>query len=137
MTLRTVLKWLHWLSFALIAWFWLVEPEDVERLGAAALATHAGMGTILAVLTMAWFILYLRKGLTGRAGPKLPGWAKRAHPVLHKAMMWGLARRRVKWSAGRVRSTFRNQSFRRSPSLPGRGVQMAARRVRRSPRDRL
>lgn len=121
MTRRTVLKWLHWLSFALIAWFWLVEPEDVERLGAAALATHAGMGTILAVLTMAWFILYLRKGLTGRAGPKLPGWAKRAHPLLHKAMMWGLPAVVLSGALAGFAAPFAIRAFDVLPLFPGVG----------------
>ncbi|WP_415402288.1 cytochrome b/b6 domain-containing protein [Tateyamaria sp. SN3-11] len=90
MTRRTTLKWLHWLSFALILWFWLVEPEDVARLGGAALATHAGMGTILALLSGAWFAMYMRKGLASRAGPKLPIWARHAHGLKHKALTWGL-----------------------------------------------
>ncbi|MEL6451936.1 MAG: cytochrome b/b6 domain-containing protein [Pseudomonadota bacterium] len=91
MTRRTALKWLHWLCFGLILWFWAVEPQDVARLGGAALATHAGMGTLLAVLTAAWAAMFLRKGLASRPGPKLPGWARRAHPAMHKALLWGLA----------------------------------------------
>jgi len=86
---RTAIKWLHWLSLFLILWFFLVEPEDVRDLGAAALATHAGMGVILALLTTAWFTMYLRKGLASRPGPKLPDWAKRAHPWLHRLLYWG------------------------------------------------
>lgn len=89
-TRRNVLKWLHWLSAALILWFYLVEPEDVEKLGAAALATHAGMGVILAVLVAIWVSMYLSKGLIGRPGPKLPSWGKRLHPWSHRLLYWGL-----------------------------------------------
>lgn len=90
MTRRTTLKWLHWLSFGLILWFWFVEPQNVERLGGAALATHAGMGVVLALLVTAWSVMYARKGLASRPGPKLPGWARTAHPVMHRALMWGM-----------------------------------------------
>jgi len=88
-TRRSAIKWLHWLSFFIILWFFFVEPEDVERLGAGALATHAGMGIILAIVTAIWFSMFLRKGLTGRAGPKLPKWAKFLYPWGHKALYVG------------------------------------------------
>lgn len=90
MTRRTAIKWLHWLSLGLILYFFAVEPEDVERLGAAALATHAGVGAIFGLVVLIWFVMYLAKGLAGRAGPKLPGWGRRWHPFGHKAMYWGL-----------------------------------------------
>jgi cytochrome b561 len=83
---RTFLKYLHWGSFFLIAYFFLVEPEDVSDLGAAALATHAGAGIMLALVVTVWTIMVLLKGLTGRAGPKLPPLAKRFHAIGHKAM---------------------------------------------------
>ena len=85
-TRRTVIKWLHWLSFFIILWFFFVEPEDVSRLGSAALALHAGMGTILAILTSIWFTMFLRKGLVGRAGPKLPKWARLIYPTAHRIL---------------------------------------------------
>ena len=90
MTRRTTLKWLHWLSFGLIVYFFFVEPEDVDRLGAAALATHAGMGTLLGILVAIWFAIYWRKGLASRPGPKLPVWGKKLHPVNHKLLSWGM-----------------------------------------------
>ncbi len=89
MTRRTTLKALHWLSFGLMGYFFLVEPENVRQLGGAALATHAGMGTILAIVVTVWLVMYLRKGLASRPGPKLPGWARTAHGWMHRAMMWG------------------------------------------------
>lgn len=89
-TRRSALKWLHWLSFAILLYFFFVEPENVNRLGAIALATHAGMGVILGFVTAAWFTMYWRKGLASRPGPKLPGWAKKLHPLAHKTLYWGL-----------------------------------------------
>jgi cytochrome b561 len=85
---RTMIKWLHWSSLFLILYFWAVEPEDVERLGAAALATHAGVGTVFATVVLVWFASFALKGLAGRPGPKLPGWGKRFHPWLHKSLYW-------------------------------------------------
>jgi len=64
----------------------------VDRLGAAALATHAGMGTLLALATTVWFSQYLQKGLTGRAGPKLPDWAKKTAPRIAQDPDLGIAR---------------------------------------------
>ena len=90
MNRRGTIKWLHWLSLAMILYFYAVEPEDVERLGNAALATHAGVGALFALVVLIWFVMFLTKGLAGRAGPKLPSWGKRFHPLSHKAMYWGL-----------------------------------------------
>lgn len=89
-TRRTAIKWLHWLSSALILYFFLVEPEEVERLGGAALATHAGMGVILGLVVALWFGSYLQKGPLGRPGPKLPALGKKAHLWGHRALYWGL-----------------------------------------------
>jgi cytochrome b561 len=90
MTRRTLIKWLHWLSAFLILYFFLVEPEDVERMGAVALATHSGVGMVLAVVALIWISDYLRRGLAGRAGPKLPGWGKRFHGIVHRVLYYGL-----------------------------------------------
>lgn len=83
---RTVLKWVHWLSAGLILYFLLVEPEENRADPGAALSAHAGVGMLLA-LTVA---LYLRKGLAGRPGPKLPGWGKGFHRLSHLALQWGV-----------------------------------------------
>ena len=90
MTRRTVLKWLHWLSFGLILYFFLVEPDESRTDPGGALSTHAGVGLTLAIVTAIWFALYLRKGLSSRPGPKLPGWAKRLHPLMHKVLQLGV-----------------------------------------------
>ena len=88
-TRRTAVKWLHWSSFGLMAYFFFVEPENVRTLGGAALATHAGMGTILGLIVGAWMWMFLRRGLASRPGPKLPGWARTGHGMMHRALMWG------------------------------------------------
>lgn len=90
LTSRSVLKWLHWLSAAMILYFFLIEPEDVERLGAAALATNAGVGIMLALVVGVWTIKSWTKGLAGRPGPKLPGWGKTFHRLNHRALVIGM-----------------------------------------------
>lgn len=90
MNRRTVIKWLHWVSLGLITYFYLVEPGESRTDPGGALSTHAGMGLLLAVVAAVWFVMYLRKGLASRPGPKLPGWAKRLHPTMHKALYIGV-----------------------------------------------
>ncbi|MDO6520538.1 cytochrome b/b6 domain-containing protein [Shimia thalassica] len=93
MNRRSFLKWLHWLSAALILYFFLVEPEDDVQGALAkadALSTHAGMGVLLALVTALWLGLYVRKGLAGRPGPKLPAWGKRFHELSHKVLQIGV-----------------------------------------------
>lgn len=87
---RTVIKWLHWLCVPLIAYFWLIEPEENRTDPGGALSTHAGVGMILGVIVVTWFSIYLAKGVTGRPGPKLPRWGKKLHPIMHKALYIGL-----------------------------------------------
>ncbi len=92
---RTILKWLHWVGLGLLLYFFFVEPDDVER-GASeaartdALATHAGVGVLLAILVAIWSLTYWRQGLTSRPGPKLPAKAKLAHQWGHRALYWAL-----------------------------------------------
>lgn len=90
MSQRTLVKWLHWLCFGVILYFFAVEPEDIPSDPAAGLSLHAGMGLILAIVGVVWTVLYLAKGLTGRPGPKLPGWAKTIHPIGHKVLQIGV-----------------------------------------------
>ena len=80
---RTVLKWVHWLAFFCILYFFFVEPKEGAAGKSAALNTHSGVGMILALVVLVWTIMYLRAGLTSRPGPKLPSWAKRVHKPLH------------------------------------------------------
>ncbi len=47
---RTVIKWLHLLCVPLIAYFWLVVPEESRTDLGGALSTHAGVGMILGVI---------------------------------------------------------------------------------------
>ena len=83
---RTLLKWLHWLSLALIFYFLLIEPEGVTKSNGAALATHAGLGLVLGLIALVWTGIYLRKGLASRPGPKLPTWARRFHSFNHRLL---------------------------------------------------
>ncbi|WP_406648808.1 cytochrome b/b6 domain-containing protein [Aliisedimentitalea scapharcae] len=89
-THRTMLKWLHWLSALLLMYFLLIEPEDNRSDPGLALSTHAGMGVLLAIVTATWLLVYWRKGLAGRPGPKLPGWARPVHQLSHRALQIGL-----------------------------------------------
>lgn len=90
MNRRSVLKWMHWLSAGLILYFFLVEPDEVPTDPGAGLSTHAGMGLVLAIVVGIWTLIYLRKGLAGRPGPKLPGITKRLHPLSHRVLQWGM-----------------------------------------------
>ena len=87
---RTVLKVLHWVSFFLILYFFLVEPEENKADPGGALSTHAGVGLMLALVTLVWFVQFLRQGLASRPGPKLPGPARRIFVPLHKALQYGV-----------------------------------------------
>lgn len=87
---RNTIKWLHWLAFGLILYFFLVEPEEMRSNPGLGLATHSGMGVLLALVAAIWLGMFLSKGLAGRAGPKLPGWGKRFHTISHKALQIGL-----------------------------------------------
>ncbi|WP_299687983.1 cytochrome b/b6 domain-containing protein [uncultured Tateyamaria sp.] len=121
MTRRTALKWLHWIAFGLMAYFFFVEPENVRQLGGAALATHAGMGTILAIVVALWMTMYLRKGLASRAGPKLPGWARATHGVMHRAMMWGSFAVVLSGALAGFAAPYAIALFGVIPLFPGRG----------------
>lgn len=92
MTKRTLVKWLHWIAFALMLYFFFQEPHIPDGADAARksemLSTHAGMGMLLGVVTLIWTVIYFRNGPLGRPGPKLPGWGKRAHRVLNTGLYW-------------------------------------------------
>lgn len=90
MNRRALIKWLHWLSFALLIYFFAVEPEEDMADAGAALSPHAGAGLLLAIVTGIWLFIWMRKGLAGRAGPKLPGWGKTFHSLNHKLLQIGV-----------------------------------------------
>ncbi|WP_371168378.1 cytochrome b [Aliiroseovarius sp. 2305UL8-7] len=90
MNRRTMIKWLHWLAFGLILYFFIVEPEGVRGSPGLGLATHSGMGIILALVAAVWLGLFVKNGLAGRAGPKLPVWGKRFHGLSHRLLQIGL-----------------------------------------------
>lgn len=87
---RTALKWLHWISFFVIFYFFLIEPDENRADPGGALSTHAGMGLVLAVVTAIWLGMYLRKGLAGRPGPKLPAPARKWHRLHHLTLQIGV-----------------------------------------------
>jgi cytochrome b561 len=87
---RTILKALHYSVLPLFIWFTLVQPQDVRAIGAWAFQLHSVFGLIFVSLALFWTGLYLRKGLIGRPGPKLPPWARKVHQGLHKVLIWGI-----------------------------------------------
>ncbi|WP_288959583.1 cytochrome b/b6 domain-containing protein [uncultured Sulfitobacter sp.] len=87
---RTLMKLLHWGMVPLFIWFLLVQPADVARIGPAAVRFHSVMGLVFVSAALLWWVSYMRRGLLGRPGPKLAGWARWLHPVLHKTLIWGI-----------------------------------------------
>jgi cytochrome b561 len=87
---RGVLKFLHWITAALILYFFLVEPDlpnsGTNAMMTAELSTHAGMGFLLSIIVVVWTLVFVRGGLVGKPGPKLPDWAKKIHPIMHKGL---------------------------------------------------
>ena len=90
-TRRTALKWLHGTMLPFFVWFVLVQPNDVARVGAWAVQLHSVFGLIFVTGCLLWTADYLRRGLASRPGPKLPGWARRVHAVMHRVIVWGLS----------------------------------------------
>lgn len=90
MNARALLKWMHWASFALILYFFIVEPEENRADPGGTLSMHAGFGLLLGLVTAFWLWTFLRKGLIGRPGPKLPGWGKSFHRLSHHTLQIGL-----------------------------------------------
>ena len=87
---RTLLKWLHWLTLPLFIWFLLVTPDDVLPFGPGAFRFHSVLGLFFVSLALGWTALHMRRGLTGRPGPKLSPRLKTFHQILHKALIYGL-----------------------------------------------
>ena len=123
MSRRVVLKWVHWLSFAGILYFFFVEPEENRADPAGALSTHAGVGLLLAIAVLVWTIMYLRKGLASRPGPKLPGWAKTAHPLMHRVLYVALPVMMLTGAAAGLAAPFVVRAFGVVPLGPGSGTE--------------
>ncbi len=87
---RLALKWLHWGLLPFFVWFLFADPEVLRRMGPGWFRLHSVMGLAFVSLSLAWTGFYLRRGLLSRPGPKLPGWARRAHRAMHHALVWGL-----------------------------------------------
>ena len=87
---RTWLKALHGAMIPLFVWFLLVTPADVVPLGPAAFQAHSLLALVFVTLVLVWYADYLRRGLAGRPGPKLPPWGRRLHRALHLSLIWGL-----------------------------------------------
>ena len=83
---RTILKWLHWVGFGFLLYFLIVEPDDAERRASSAaktdaLATHAGVGVLLAILVAIWWLTYWRNGLASRPGAEAAGQSETGAPM--------------------------------------------------------
>lgn len=89
-TRRTALKWLHWIMLPLFVWFLLVTPDVVVPFGPAAFQAHSTLALIFVSLSLLWFADLMRRGLASRPGPKLRGWLRPAHRMLHLTIIWGL-----------------------------------------------
>lgn len=85
---RTFLKVMHWSMVPLLIWFVALTPADVVPLGLFTL--HSVLALVFVTISLVWTGLHLRKGLASRPGPKLPPWARVAHQLLHKTLIWGL-----------------------------------------------
>ena len=87
---RSTLKALHWAMVPLLIWFILVTPDDVLPFGPTAFQIHSILALVFVTRCLLWTADYLRRGLASRPGPKLPPWARIAHQLMHKALIWGL-----------------------------------------------
>ena len=87
---RTWLRVLHLAMIPPFIWFLVVTPDDVVPLGPRAFQVHSILALVFVTGILFWFADYLRRGLAGRPGPKLPPWARVVHRVLHVTLIWGL-----------------------------------------------
>lgn len=87
---RTTLKWVHWTTLPLLAWFIFVTPSDVNKIGPWAVHLHSVLGLVFVSLALGWTAMHWRSGLVGRAGPKLSPRLQYLHQIMHKTMVWGL-----------------------------------------------
>ena len=126
LNLRSFIKLLHWLTASMILYFFLVEPDVPNRsadpLKTEALSTHAGVGFLLGIVVMLWTFMFLRKGVMGKPGPKLPGWGRAIYPWLHKALHYALPAMLTTGLAAGLSAPFAVQGFGTIPlNIPGWG----------------
>ncbi|MEM9852579.1 MAG: cytochrome b/b6 domain-containing protein [Pseudomonadota bacterium] len=74
----------------LLIWFVLVQPKDITPFGTTAFRIHSNLALVFVSITLLWFADYMRRGLAGRPGPRLPHWAKTVHKIMHHTIIWGL-----------------------------------------------
>ncbi len=88
---RTWLKVLHGVMIPLTFWFMIATPDFVRKvLGPGGAAMNSKIALLFVILCLFWTFDYLRRGLAGRPGPKLPPRARTFHQRLHKTIIWGL-----------------------------------------------
>lgn len=87
---RTMLKALHWGILPFFIWFLFADPDALRRAGPGWFRLHSINGLIFVSLALIWTGEHLRRGLASRPGPKLPPLARQLHPVMHKALIWGM-----------------------------------------------
>lgn len=87
---RSPIKWIHWFSFLALLDFFFVEPAENSTDRGAALATHAGVGIVLAIVSLVWIVDVLRGGSKDGPGPKLSQGGKRFRLITHQTMFWGM-----------------------------------------------
>ena len=74
----------------LFAWFVLVQPADVARIGRWAVSLHSVLGLAFVSLALLWTGSLVLQGLASRPGPKLRGWARAIHRPMHLTLIWGM-----------------------------------------------
>lgn len=121
MTRRTAIKWLHWISFGLIVWFYIFEPPKSFSDPGGILSTHAGMGVILGIAVVIWFSIYALKGAASRPGPKLPTWARIVHTWKHRLLYFGLPVMMLTGAAAGLLAPFAIRAFGVVPLGPAQG----------------
>ncbi|WP_124112172.1 cytochrome b/b6 domain-containing protein [Palleronia sp. THAF1] len=87
---RTWLRALHLFMIPLFIWFLFITPDVVVPFGPRAFQFHSILALIFVTGILIWYADYLRRGLAGRPGPKLPRWGRILHRTLHLTLIWGL-----------------------------------------------
>lgn len=88
---RTRLKVLHAVVFPLALFFTLFDAGDNLPATSGVLRFTSILALIFSTAALIWMIDSLLNGMASRPGPKLPGWARRVHWWMHRALVAGLA----------------------------------------------